>query len=75
MNRIKQILKEQGRMQEYLSRELDKSSNTVSLWCRNKVQPSVTDLYKIADLLDCEVADLLLEKDKVKLSNKKRNQP
>lgn len=66
MNRIKQVLNEQGRKQEYLSRELDKSSNTVSLWCTNKIQPSVQDLYKIAELLDCEVADLLVEKEKLK---------
>lgn len=65
---------EEGRIQEYLSRELDKSSNTVSLWCRNKVQSSLTDLYKIADLFDCELVDLLLEKDMVKLSNNEQNQ-
>lgn len=66
MNRIKQVLNEQGRKQEYLSRELDKSSNTVSLWCTNKIQPSVSDLYRIAELLDCEVSDLLVEKDQIK---------
>jgi transcriptional regulator with XRE-family HTH domain len=66
MNRIKQVLNEQGRKQEYLSRELDKSSNTVSLWCTNKIQPSVSDLYRIAELLDCEVSELLVEKDQIK---------
>ncbi len=65
MNRIKEKLREQGRMQTYLCRELDKSTNTVSLWCRNLIQPSVTDLYRIADLLDCEVSDLLIEKKKL----------
>lgn len=66
MNRIKEVLKEQCRMQSYLCKELDKSSNTVSLWCRNKVQPSLPDLYRIADLLGCEVADLLVKKDQLK---------
>lgn len=65
MNRIKEVLREQGRKQEFLSIKLDKSSNTVSLWCTNKVQPSVQDLYRIAELLDCEVADLLVEKDQI----------
>lgn len=60
------MLNEQGRKQEYLSRELDKSSNTVSLWCTNKIQPSVSDLYRIAELLDCEVSELLVEKDQIK---------
>ncbi|MCB9188036.1 MAG: helix-turn-helix transcriptional regulator [Flavobacteriales bacterium] len=66
MNRIQEILSEQGRMQSYLCRELGKSANTVSLWCRNKVQPSLQDLYKIAELLNCEVADLLIKRNKLK---------
>lgn len=69
MNQIKKVLKEQGRMQGYLSNKLEKSSNTISLWCNNKVQPSVQDLYRIAELLDCEVADLLLEKDQITNKN------
>lgn len=71
MNRIQRILRQQGRTQAFLCRMLDKSANTVSLWCRNKVQPSVQDLYRIAELLDCEVADLLIEKDQVELIKNK----
>ena len=70
MNRIKAILKDQGRTQEYLCRMMNKSTNTVSNWCRNIIQPSVNDLYKIADLLDCEIADILVEKKKLKRSKK-----
>ncbi|MCF8432929.1 MAG: helix-turn-helix domain-containing protein [Crocinitomicaceae bacterium] len=55
----------QGRSQAFLCRTMDKSANTLSLWCNNKVQPSVQDLYRIAELLDCEVADLLVEKDQI----------
>ncbi|MCF8417000.1 MAG: helix-turn-helix domain-containing protein [Crocinitomicaceae bacterium] len=65
MNRIKRILRMQGRSQAFLCRTMDKSANTLSLWCNNKVQPSVQDLYRIAELLDCEVADLLVEKDQI----------
>ncbi len=72
MNRIQRILSQQGRTQKFLCRMLDKSSNTVSLWCRNKVQPSVHDLYRIAELLDCEVADLLIEKDQIELNKSKK---
>ncbi len=67
MNRIKRILRQQGRTQAYLCRMLDKSANTVSLWCTNKVQPSVDDLYRISRLLDCKVSDLLLEEDEIEL--------
>lgn len=66
MNRLKDILHEQGRSQQFLCRQLDKSTNTVSLWCRNLVQPSVSDLYRIAELLDCEVSDLLKERKELK---------
>ena len=59
MNKIKDVLKKQGRMQSYLSTNLGKSANTISLWCRNVVQPSIKDLYKVAELLDCDVHELL----------------
>jgi putative transcriptional regulator len=66
MNRIKEVLREQGRMQAYLCREMNRTPNTVSNWCTNRVQPSVQDLYHIAELLGCEVADLLIKKNKLK---------
>ncbi len=76
MNRIQRILRQQGRTQAYLCRMLDKSANTISLWCRNKVQPSIHDLYRIAELLDCKVTDLLIEKDQIeqlKEKDKRKN--
>lgn len=66
MNKIKIVLKEQGRMQSYLAEKLSKSANTISLWCRNVVQPSVFELYRIADLLDCEIDELLVKKNELK---------
>jgi len=65
MNKIKEVLKKQGRMQSYLSDNLGKSANTISLWCRNVVQPSLNDLYKVAELLDCEVHELLTNREDV----------
>lgn len=70
MNRIKRILRQQGRTQAYLCRMLDKSANTVSLWCTNKIQPSVDDLYRIAKILDCKVSDLLIEEDEIEFLNR-----
>lgn len=70
MNRIKRILRQQGRTQAYLCRMLDKSANTVSLWSTNKIQPSVDDLYRIAKILDCKVSDLLLEEDEIEFLNR-----
>lgn len=70
MNRIKKILRQQGRSQAFLSRTLDKSANTVNLWCNNKIQPSVEDLYRIAEILGCKVSDLILEKEEIELLKK-----
>lgn len=49
---------------------MDKSANTVSLWCTNKIQPSVDDLYRIAKILDCKVTDLLLEEEEIEMIKK-----
>jgi putative transcriptional regulator len=61
MNNIKQILKDQGRTQKWMASKLERSENTISLWSLNKIQPSVEDLYKIAELLNVNVKDLLID--------------
>jgi putative transcriptional regulator len=66
MNKIKETLKNQGRTQKWIASKIDRSENTISLWCLNKIQPSLEDLYHIAELLNCEVADLLVKKNKLK---------
>ena len=44
---------------------MKKSENTISLWALNKVQPSIEDLYKAADILSVEVTELLERKDRL----------
>lgn len=66
MNKIKQILKDQGRSQKWFASKMEKTENTVSLWVLNKVQPRLEDLYKAAELLEVEVNDLLVNKKKIK---------
>ena len=66
MNKIKETLKNQGRTQKWIASKIDRSENTISLWCLNKIQPSLEDLYHIAERLNCEVADLLVKKNKLK---------
>ena len=62
MNRLKEIIKNQGRTQKWIALKMNRSENTISLWSLNKVQPSLSDLFRIAELLDCEVSNLLAEK-------------
>lgn len=59
MNRIKEILNEKGISQAWLAKKLDKSYNTMNEYCRNVRQPSIEDLYKIADILGVSAKDLL----------------
>ncbi|AZQ45246.1 XRE family transcriptional regulator [Nonlabens ponticola] len=61
MNRIKLVLQEKGVIQTWLAIKLDKSYNMVNSYVANRRQPSVEVLYKIADLLDVSVKDLLTD--------------
>jgi len=51
MNRIKEILKEQGRTQTWLADRIEKSYVIVTNYCNNNSQPSLPVLNKIADVL------------------------
>ena len=60
LNRLKAALAERGKTNRWLSEQLGKSENTVSRWCANKVQPSITQLNEIANHLDVDVRELLV---------------
>lgn len=60
MNRIKEVLREQGRTQTWLADQIDKSYVVVTNYCNNKAQPSLPILKKIADALDIDVRELLV---------------
>jgi transcriptional regulator with XRE-family HTH domain len=62
MNRIKEVLKDKGISQTWLAKQTGKSYNTINEYSRNVRQPSLEDLYKIAEILDIEVAALLIER-------------
>lgn len=64
-NNIQELLDKQGRTQAFLCRELNKSANTVSSWCRGKSEPSLSIAKQIADLLGVTLDDLIInDKDK-----------
>ena len=64
MNRIKEVLKDKGISQTWLAKQMGKSYNTINEYSRNVRQPSLEDLYKIAEILKVEVKDLLTERKK-----------
>lgn len=60
INRIKQELESKGISQTELANRLGKTFNMVNLYATNKVQPPVPVLYRIADILNIDVRDLLV---------------
>lgn len=64
MNRIKEILTERGIKQTWLAERLGKSYNMVNSYTTNRRQPSLLLLYKIADILNVNVKDLLIDNTK-----------
>lgn len=59
VNRIKAVLAEKQVSAKRLCEAVGKNETTVSRWCNNKVQPSITQLQEIAYFLDVDVRELL----------------
>ena len=53
MNRIKAVLAEKQVSAKQLCIAVGKNEATVSHWCNNKIQPSVSQLQEIARFLRC----------------------
>ena len=63
LNRIKDVLQEQGRSNKWLAAQLGKNEVTVSRWCRNVQQPDLETLFRIAGLLGVRVCLLLVAEE------------
>ena len=59
MNKIKEILDSKGIKQTWLAEKLGKSYNMVNSYVQNRRQPSLEDLYTIAEILEVDVKELL----------------
>lgn len=60
-NRIKAVLADKGRTNRWLAGELGMAEITVSKWCTNAMQPTVENLFRIADALEVNVCELLVK--------------
>ena len=61
MNRIKEVLKDQGKKQTWLAEKLGKSYNMVNGYVQNRRQPRLEVLMEIAKILEVNAKDLLKE--------------
>jgi transcriptional regulator with XRE-family HTH domain len=64
MNRIKEALKEKDLTQVWLAKELDKSFKMVNAYACNRKQPSLETLFRIAELLEVNVKELIVSNEK-----------
>ncbi len=60
INRIKLVLVEKKRTSKWLSGQLGVTPSTVSKWCTNSSQPDLSNLLKIAELLEVDIKELLV---------------
>lgn len=63
-NRIKAVLAERGKTNNWLADQLGVNRVSVSKWCTNSMQPTVEMLFRIAEALDVEAKDLLVARKK-----------
>lgn len=61
INRIRVVLAEKDRTNKWLSEKVVKNRTTVSRWCTNDMQPSLETLVKIAEVLDVDISELLVQ--------------
>ena len=59
LNRIKAVLADKQKTSKWLAEQLGKSETTVSRWASNKIQPSLEQLFEIANVLDLDVKALI----------------
>ncbi|WP_404812342.1 helix-turn-helix transcriptional regulator [Capnocytophaga canimorsus] len=61
INRIKEaVFAEKQLTNKWLAERLEKSENTISKWCSDKVQPFFLKMIAIAKILDIDAKDLLV---------------
>ncbi|MCK9180961.1 MAG: helix-turn-helix domain-containing protein [Bacteroides sp.] len=61
INRLKIVLFERKKTSKWLADALKKDPATVSKWCTNASQPSISTFIEIAKLLDVELTELFSE--------------
>ena len=59
LNRLKVTRVEGNKTSKWLAEQMGKSETTISRWASNKSQPSVEQLFAIAEILNMDVRELL----------------
>ena len=59
LNRIKDILEQKGISQTWLAKQLGKSFSIVNAYAGNRTQPQLETLFKIAEILNVDIQELI----------------
>lgn len=59
MNKIKEVLEEKGIKQTWLAEKIDRSFSQTNAFVCNRRQPSLELLFKIAEVLQVDVKELI----------------
>lgn len=59
LNRIKIALVEKNKTAKWLSEQVGRNVTSVSRWCTNDSQPDLEMLFRIAELLEVDVRELI----------------
>ena len=62
MNKLQALLKKHERSKLWLANQLDITKSTMNTWCTNRSQLSLEKLYKVAEILNVNMTDLLVTK-------------
>jgi transcriptional regulator with XRE-family HTH domain len=65
-NRIKIVLVERSKTSKWLAEKLDMNTSTISRWCTNETQPSLENLFRVAEVLNIDPKELIAKKTKSK---------
>ena len=60
LNRLKAVLADSGKTNKWLAEQLGKDPVTISKWCTNTTQPDLHTLSVIANLLNINIRELLV---------------
>lgn len=66
LNRIKAVLAENNKTNKWLAEKLSRNETTVSRWCTNETQPSLENLFRVAEVLNIDPQELIATKAKKK---------
>ena len=58
MNRIKEVIRKEGKRCNWIAEQLDVAPSDISNWASGERKPNVERLVKLAKVLGCRLSDL-----------------